>query len=286
MQDDWRSPRVMAHGTCQKSMGSTPLGPTTAPETTSTPLGPTTAPERRASPPGPTTPAARGTTSGPAPAGHADEAHAASGTAVSARQPAVVFDIGNVLIRWDPHPAVAAEVGEEEAARFLTAQDFDFLAWNHAQDSGRSWSDGEHDLARSHPHWHRHGLAYRRNFDLSLLGPLEDNVSVLHDLARAGVPLFGLTNWSAELFPRALERFDFLRLFSDIVVSGVEGVAKPDPAVFDVLAGRVGRPLADCVFVDDSPANVAAAAAAGMDAIRFSPDEPLRPSLRDRGLPV
>jgi 2-haloacid dehalogenase len=227
-----------------------------------------------------------GTTSGPAPAGHADEAHAASGTAVSARQPAVVFDIGNVLIRWDPHPAVAAEVGEEEAARFLTAQDFDFLAWNHAQDSGRSWSDGEHDLARSHPHWHRHGLAYRRNFDLSLLGPLEDNVSVLHDLARAGVPLFGLTNWSAELFPRALERFDFLRLFSDIVVSGVEGVAKPDPAVFDVLAGRVGRPLADCVFVDDSPANVAAAAAAGMDAIRFSPDEPLRPSLRDRGLPV
>lgn len=198
----------------------------------------------------------------------------------------MVFDLGNVLIRWDPHPAVAAGVGADQASRFLTAQDFDFGAWNHAQDSGRTWSDAEDDVARSHPHWHPHALAYRENFDLSLLGPLEDNVSVLHDLSRAGVPLFALTNWSAELFPRAQERFDFLGLFSDIVVSGVVGTAKPEPAIFDVLARRVGRPLAECVFVDDSPANVAAAAALGMDAIRFSPDEPLRRLLRDRGLPV
>jgi 2-haloacid dehalogenase len=198
----------------------------------------------------------------------------------------VVFDLGNVLIRWDPRPAVAAGVGVEEAARFLAADDFDFLAWNHLQDSGRPWTEAEDDVARTHPHWHRHALAYRANFDLSLLGPLEDNVSVLRDLAQADVPLFALTNWSADLFPRALARFDFLGLFFDIVVSGVEGVAKPEPAIFEVLAQRTGRPAAECVFVDDSPANVAAAAAAGMDAIRFTPDEPLRPRLRDRGLPV
>jgi 2-haloacid dehalogenase len=205
---------------------------------------------------------------------------------VSARPSAVVFDLGNVLIRWDPHPAVAAGVGSEEATRFLAATDFDFMAWNHRQDAGRPWPEAEDDVAQGHPHWHRHALAYRANFDLSLLGALEDNVSVLRDLADAGVPLFALTNWSSELFPRALARFDFLRLFCDIVVSGAEGVAKPEPAIFEVLARRTGRPLTELVIVDDSSANVAAAAAAGLDAIRFSPQEPLRPLLRARGLPV
>jgi 2-haloacid dehalogenase len=199
---------------------------------------------------------------------------------------AVVFDLGNVLIEWGPAPAIAGAVGDAEAARFLTADDFDFGAWNHQQDAGRTFEESEVAAVARVPHWREHILAYRRNFDLSLVGPLEDNVSVLRDLFRVGVPLFALTNWSAELFPRALERFGFLRLFSDIVVSGVEGVAKPDPAIFDVLAKRIGRPLATCVFVDDSPANVEAAAAAGMDAIRYSPEQPLRPPLRDRGLPV
>jgi 2-haloacid dehalogenase len=199
---------------------------------------------------------------------------------------AVVFDLGNVLIRWDPHPAVARGVGAEEATRFLTADDFDFLAWNHLQDSGRDWATAEAAVSRSHPHWHRHALAYRAHFGDSLVGAVEDNVAVLRDLHAAGVPLTALTNWSAELFPQALDRFDFLRLFDDIVVSGAEGVAKPDPRVFAVLRERVGRPLERCVFVDDSPANAAAAAEAGLDAILFDGRTPLRPQLRERGLPV
>jgi 2-haloacid dehalogenase len=204
----------------------------------------------------------------------------------AARRPAVVFDLGNVLIRWDPLPAVAAGVGVEEAQAFLAAGDFDFLAWNHEQDRGRGWDEAEAEVAVTHPHWHRHARAYREHFDLCLLGPVEDNVAVLRDLAAAGVPLFALTNWSSELFPRALARYDFLGLFSDIVVSGDEGVAKPDPAVFALLGERMGRPLAGCVFVDDSPTNVAAASAAGLDAIRYPGDASLRSALRERGLPV
>jgi 2-haloacid dehalogenase len=202
------------------------------------------------------------------------------------RPGAVVFDLGNVLIRWDPHPAVARGVGADEATRFLAAEDFDFLAWNHVQDAGGRWADAEEAVARTHPHWHEHALAYRAHFGHSLVGPIEDNVAVLRDLHAAGVPLFALTNWSDELFPHALERYDFLGLFEDIVVSGAVRLAKPDPAVFDLLVERVGRPLEECVFVDDSPANVAAAASAGMDAIRFTEDVPLRPQLRTRGLPV
>jgi 2-haloacid dehalogenase len=197
-----------------------------------------------------------------------------------------VFDLGNVLIRWDPLPAVAAGVGDTEARAFLAAEDFDFSAWNHRADAGAAWLDLQQEVARSLPHWREHATAYVTNFGLSLVGQLDDNVALLRELHEAGVPLFGLTNWSHEMFPHALERFDFLALFEDIVVSGAEQVAKPDPAVFEVLRRRVGRPLSECVFVDDSPANVAAATEAGMDAIRYADPEPLRPPLRERGLPV
>jgi 2-haloacid dehalogenase len=199
---------------------------------------------------------------------------------------AVVFDLGNVLIRWDPHPAIAAAVGDEEATRFLADEDFDFGAWNRLQDAGRPWAVAEAEAVRSHPHWERHVLAYRRHFAESLLGQIEDSVAVLEDLHAAGVRLFALTNWSDELFWHARDRFAFLSHFDDIVVSGAEGVAKPDPEIFEVLRRRTGLPLERCVFVDDKPENVAAAAAAGMDGVLFEDTGHLREDLRSRGLPL
>ena len=220
----------------------------------------------------------------PSPETASEEGIAPSGAA--GPPPLVVFDLGNVLIRWDPHPAVAAGVGASEADRFLAAADFDFYAWNHRQDAGRSWDDAEAEVAVSTPHWAAHARSYRRHFDASLIGPLGDNVAVLQDLAAAGISLVALTNWSAELFPRALARFDFLALFDDIVVSGAEALAKPDPAIFALLAQRVGRPLSGCVFVDDSAANVEAGAAAGLDAVHVVPGLDLRAALAGRGLPL
>ena len=198
---------------------------------------------------------------------------------------AVVFDLGNVLIGWDPHPAVAAAMGPDEATRFMSADDFDFSAYNHEQDLGRPWDEAEAALSRSHPHWHEHAIAYRTHFDLSL-SELGDNVAVLRDLHGAGVRLHALTNWSQELFPRALERFDFLQLFETIVVSGEERVAKPDAQVFALLERRIGQPLTDCVFIDDNPKNVEAARAAGLDAVHLTEQVSLRAELRARGLPV
>jgi 2-haloacid dehalogenase len=199
---------------------------------------------------------------------------------------AVVFDLGNVLIRWDPHPAVAAAVGDEEATRFLAADDFDFLAWNHQQDAGRGWDQAEAEAARSHPHWAAHLRGYRAHFVRSLLGAVDDSVTVLEELHVRGTPLFALTNWSAELFPHAREHFGFLGCFADIVVSGEVGLAKPDPDIFRLLEKRTGHALADTVFIDDSPTNIAAAAALGMDAIHFQDTGHLREDLRRRGLPL
>jgi 2-haloacid dehalogenase len=198
----------------------------------------------------------------------------------------VVFDLGNVLISWDPHPAIAADVGDEEAARFLASDDFDFGAWNHEQDSGRPFEESEQAAVARTPHWREHILAYRANFDRSLIGEITSSVEVLRDLHAAGVRLLALTNWSAELFPVARRRFGFLELFEDVVVSGEERVAKPDPRIFEIVAERGGLSLSECVFVDDKPENVEAARAAGLDGVLFVDDGSLRGELRERGLPV
>src|SRR5665811_573142 len=199
---------------------------------------------------------------------------------------AVVFDLGNVLIAWDPHPAIARAVGAQQATRFLADDEFDFMAWNHQQDAGRSWDEGEAAAVMSHPHWEPAIRAYRANYNESLVGAIEDTVQIVRELHAAGMPLYALTNWSEELFPVALERFDFLNLFQDIVVSGQVGVAKPDLAIFTILRERIGHSLDGCIFIDDSPRNVEAAAEAGLDAILFTDTGHLRRDLAGRGLPL
>ena len=198
----------------------------------------------------------------------------------------VVFDLGNVLIDWDPAPAIAAGVGPDEARRFLDAPDFDFRAWNHGPDSGGSWADAEAEVARTHPHWAEHALAYRANFAASLVGEVPGTGDLVRELHAAGVRLFGLTNWSDELYHHAPTGFDVIGLLEDVVVSGTEGVAKPDRRIYDLVAQRSGLPLSALVFVDDRADNVAAAADAGMDALLFTDADTLRADLRHRGLPV
>jgi len=201
---------------------------------------------------------------------------------------AVVFDLGNVLIDWDPQPAIAAGVGEQRARAFLAADDFDFGAWNHQQDAGRSFAEAEEAAVAAYPHFEDEIRSYRVNFAKSLRGAIDGTVAILKQLHAAGIPLIALTNWSAETFPVALETYDFLDLFDDIVVSGEEGVAKPDPEIFEELGDRVRHlgSLDDCVFIDDKLANVQAATEAGMDAIVFTTPEELRADLLVRGLPV
>ncbi len=201
---------------------------------------------------------------------------------------AVVFDLGNVLIRWDPVAAIAAAVGTERAVAFVADPDFDFAAWDRANDAGRTLAEAEQTAVQAHPHYADEILAYRQHFSAWLVGDIPGSVAILRELHDAQVPVFALTNWSAELFPVALEQFDFLDLFEDIIVSGEEGVAKPDPEIFEVLEDRVRHRagLDDCIFIDDSPANVAAASATGIDAVHFTGADHLREDLIARGMPL
>lgn len=196
----------------------------------------------------------------------------------------VVWDLGNVLIDWDPTPAIAAGVGDEEAGRFLAS--IDFREWNHGPDSGGSWDDAEAWLDAEYPHFSAHGRSYRPHFAVSLLGEVPGSVDLVRELHTAGVPQWGLTNWSAELYPHAPATFDFLELLEDVVVSGVEGLAKPDPAIYELLVARTGHPLGELVFVDDRADNVEAAAGCGMRAFVFTDAARLRTDLRGLGLPV
>lgn len=197
----------------------------------------------------------------------------------------LIWDLGNVLIDWQPLAAISAGVGEDEARRFLAADDFDFMAFNHGPDSGGSWDDAEAEVRRTHPHWAEHALAYRANFVASLPGEVPGSVDLVRELHAAGVPQWGLTNWSHELWPHAPRQFPFLvELLDGVVVSGTEGMAKPDPGIYALTAERAGLAPAELVFFDDKQVNVDAAAAAGFDAVLFTGADEARGELVARGL--
>lgn len=197
---------------------------------------------------------------------------------------AVVFDLGNVLVRWDPHLALEGSLTRDEVDAMFV--EVDFAAFNHLQDAGRPWDAALAVAREEHP---RHAAAlalYRDNFPASLPGPVPGSEQVVRDLLGAGVRLLGLTNWSAETFPHAAPAAPAIGLLEDVLVSGEVGLAKPDPRIFRLLARRHALDPAATVFVDDSPANVAAAAGEGFDALLFTGAPRLRADLAARGLPV
>jgi 2-haloacid dehalogenase len=197
----------------------------------------------------------------------------------------VVFDLGGVVVEWDPVPAIAAVVGKTRAEHFVHGSEFDFTAWNHAQDSGRSWADAEAEAKASHPELAEEIAAYRPNFALSLRGLVPGTTEILRALHARGVRLVALTNWSAETIHHGLQAFpEAFDLFDDIVVSGAEGVAKPDKEIFQILGRRLTHSVSGVFYVDDSPRNVDAARVAGMDAVRFTDAATLLEELKSRGL--
>lgn len=193
---------------------------------------------------------------------------------------AAVFDLGGVLIDWDPRHLYRKVFGRDEAAMesFLTT--VCTAEWNAEQDRGRPFAEAIGELIARMPKHRANIEAYFERWGEMLHGQIPGTESVLIELRSAGIRLCGLSNWSAETFPIAVDRFPCLRLFDGILVSGAEGVAKPDAAIFEILCERYDLDPAACVFVDDAPANVRAAGEAGFaHAIDFTSAAELRSRL-------
>lgn len=197
----------------------------------------------------------------------------------------VVFDLGGVLVDWDPRYLYRTLFDDEAAMeRFLA--EVCTPQWNLAQDAGRPWAEAVAELSAQHPHHAEHIAAYHTRWLDTLRGPIQPTVDLLAELRERGVRLYALTNWSQETFPLARERFDFLGWFEGIVVSGEERLIKPDPAIFHRLIQRYAIEPARTLYIDDSPKNVVAAEALGMHGWHFQGADALRAHMRALGLPV
>ena len=197
---------------------------------------------------------------------------------------AVVFDLGGVLIDWNPRYLYRSLFDGDEAAMERFLAEVTTPEWNLQQDAGRTWRRAVQELAAIHPDRRELIAAYDDRWEETLGGPIEATVEILADLRRAGVRLGALTNWSAEKFPIALARYDFLGWFETIVVSGEVGMIKPDRRIFDHLFERTGLQPSRTIFIDDSKANVVAAMDVGMLSIEFTDSAALRRRLEALGL--
>jgi 2-haloacid dehalogenase len=191
----------------------------------------------------------------------------------------IIFDLGAVLIDWNPRYLYSSLfANEQEMEHFLaniTTPD-----WNEEQDAGRKLQEGTDLLIRQHPDHADNIRAFYGRWEEMLGGAIEDSVEIFKQLKNCGrYKIYALTNWSAETFPIALQRYDFLNWFDGIVVSGTEKMRKPAPAFYQLLLDRYQVIPEEALFIDDNLRNVVAAEKLGIRSIHFQSPEQLREHL-------
>jgi 2-haloacid dehalogenase len=193
----------------------------------------------------------------------------------------VIFDLGGVLIDWNPRYLYRGLFAGDDLAMERFLAEVCSPEWNHALDAGRPFAEAVAELSAAHPGHRERIEAYHRRWIEMVAGPIAPTVAILEELAAAGVPLWALTNWSSETFAlvRSDPAYGFLDRFRAIFVSGELRLVKPDPAIYRHVLASVGAAPHDCLFVDDAPRNVAAAEACGLHAHRFTDPASLRARL-------
>lgn len=192
----------------------------------------------------------------------------------------IIFDLGAVLIDWNPHYMYRTLFSNEQEMK-------EFLAnictsdWNEEQDAGRPLKEGTDLLVAQYPEHEANIKAFYGRWIEMLGEPLHGTVEIFKQLKDSGkYKIYALTNWSAETFPMALERFDFLGWFDGIVVSGTEKIRKPTPAFYQVLLDRYNVDAGEALFIDDNYRNILAAEEMGIKSIHFKSSEALEEELK------
>ena len=195
----------------------------------------------------------------------------------------VVFDLGGVLVDWNPRYLLRKVMPGREAEMETILADVLNHDWNLERDTGDSWPDAIARLKLEYPRWADIFDAYDQRWAETLGGSHEDSVAILRELKDADVPLLALSNWSAEKFHHAEERFEWLSWFDGVVVSGRVGMIKPDRDIFDHLLATYDRRAEDVLFIDDHVPNVVAATSFGIRSHHFTSAEALREELTAEG---
>ena len=203
---------------------------------------------------------------------------------------AVVFDFGGVLIDWNPQYLYRQLIPDETERRWFLTHVCS-MDWVVRQDGGQLIVEGTDELIAKFPDHAPLIRAFYERWHEMVAGVLEEGVAIMEKLEAADVPLFGLTNWSAETFPYAWEHYPVLRRFRDIVVSGRVKLVKPDPAIFEEMRQRIvaqlpGIQAGELVFIDDNLKNAEAATALGWHGVHHTAAAQTEAKLRELGLPV
>lgn len=182
----------------------------------------------------------------------------------------IIFDLGAVLIDWNPRYMYSKlfddEVAMENFLRDITTPD-----WNEEQDAGRPLHEGTELLVSIFPEHEEHIRAFYNRWDEMLGEAFHDVVEIFKKLKdKNRYKIYALTNWSAETFPVAFERFDFLKWFDGIVVSGAEKMRKPTPEFYHILLDRYQVKAEEALFIDDNYRNILAAEELGIQCIHFT----------------
>lgn len=199
---------------------------------------------------------------------------------------AVIFDLGGVLIDWNPRYLYKKLINDDEKMEWFL-DNICTGTWNAEQDAGKPTSLATAEKVAEFPQYKEWIEAYYGRWIETVGGDIPETVELLKKLRKGGkYKIYALSNWSGEFFPLMVERFDFLKLFDGLVVSGYEKAKKPEPELYHIILDRYKLNPSECVFIDDSPNNLLTAQGLGIKTILFKSAGDLQLRLMEYGVSV